>query len=183
VRAGVLEHLSADDLEKNAAEQAVRDALDAVKQRRSALPAAQRLYARTDALDRACAAYDAQTARGKCRALEHQVLGDYVFRDYSRANARDTLPSAQAREATDHYSVLLTPCLQELGEKSGSGRYKISWTILNDGRVTNVDAINVDPHGRLMGCLKDQFAHWRYPRYKGEWQHVEQEFRVSGTTR
>ncbi|HVE81303.1 MAG TPA: hypothetical protein VND93_00580, partial [Myxococcales bacterium] len=65
----------------------------------------------------------------------------------------------------------------------GSGRYKISWTILNDGHVTNVDAINVDPHGRLMGCLKGQFAHWRYPRYKGEWQHVEQEFRVSGTTR
>jgi hypothetical protein len=34
-----------------------------------------------------------------------------------------------------------------------------------------------------MGCIKRQFAHWRYPRYQGEWQHVEQEFRVSGTTR
>lgn len=183
IRAGVLEQFSSDALQKGAAEQAVRDALDAVRQRQSALPAAQRMYARTDALDRACAAYDRETAHGKCRTLEHQVLGGYVFRDYSRANPRDSLPAAQAREATDHYAVLLTPCLQEFGEKSGSGRYKVSWTILNDGRVTNVAAVNVDPNGRLLGCIKGQFGRWRYPRYKGEWQHVEQEFRVSGTTR
>jgi hypothetical protein len=185
MRAGVLEQLSSDALQQGTAEQAVRDALDAVKQRQSALPAAQRLYARTDALDRACAAYDRETAPGKCRALERQVLGGWVFRDYSRASAtaREGLPSAQAREVTDQYAVLLGPCLQEFGEKSGSGRYKVSWTILNDGHVTNVEAVNVDPKGRLIGCLKGQFTRWRYPKYKGEWQHVEQEFHVSGTTR
>ena len=106
----------------------------------------------------------------------------FLFHDYSRAS-RETLPRDEAREATDHYAVLLTSCLQEFGEKSGSGRYKVSWTILNDGHVTNVAAVNVDPQGQLLRCLKSQFAHWRYPRYKGEWQHVEQEFRVSGTTR
>ncbi|HYV45362.1 MAG TPA: hypothetical protein VFA20_10895 [Myxococcaceae bacterium] len=182
LRAGVLEQLASDELQKNAAEQAARDALEAVKLRQSALPASLRLYARTDALDRACAAYDHQTSPGKCRVLERQVLGGYVFHDYSRTS-RDTLPSSTAREATDHYAVLLTSCLQEFGEKSGSGRYKLSWTILNDGHVTNVDAVNVDPQGQLIRCLKSQFAHWRYPRYKGEWQHVEQEFRVGGTAR
>lgn len=182
LRAAVLEQLVSEELQKDAAEQAARDALEAVRLRQSAMPASQRLYARTDALDRACAAYDHQASPGKCRALERQVLGGYVFHDYSRSS-RDTLPRDQAREATDHYAVLLTSCLAEFGEKSGSGRYKVSWTILNDGHVTNVAAVNVDPQGQLIRCLKSQFAHWRYPRYKGEWQHVEQEFRVSGTTR
>ena len=185
LRAAVLEQLASEELEKGAADQAVRDALDAVRLRQSALPASQRLYARTEILDRTCAALEQKAPRGKCRAMEQQVLGGYVFRDYSRTNAsaREGLAPAEARVATDHYSVLLTPCLQEYGEKSGSGRYKISWTILNDGHVTNVEAVNVDPRGRLMGCLKSQFTRWRYPRYKGEYQHVEQEFRVSGTNR
>ncbi len=185
LRAIVLEQLVPEELERGAAEQAVRDALEAVRQRQLTLPAAQRLYARTDVLDRACAAFEQKAPRGKCRVLEREVLGGYVFRDYSRTNAgaAEGLAPAEARVATDHYAVLLTPCLQQYGEKTGSGRYKLSWTILNDGRVTNVAAVNVDPKGRLMGCLKDQFTRWRYPRYKGEYQHVEQEFRVSGTTR
>lgn len=188
LRAGVLEQLSGDELHSGspeAVEQAVRDALEAVKLRQSALPASERFYARTDALDRACAAHDRAAGRGKCRAMEQQVLGGYVFRDYSRksAGASQGLPVAEAREVTDHYTPLLASCLQQHGEKSGSGRYKVRWTILNDGRVTNVEAVNVDPAGRLMGCLKSQFARWRYPKYRGEWQHVEQEFLVSGTTR
>ncbi|HVE81977.1 MAG TPA: hypothetical protein VND93_03985 [Myxococcales bacterium] len=164
MRAATLEQLAADELEAGQAEPAVRDALEAIKQRRVVLPASQRLYARTDALDRACAAFERAAPRGKCRALEHEALGGYVFRDYSRKSGA-TLSASEAREATDHYSVLLTPCLSEYGEKSGSGRYKISWTILNDGRVTNVDAVNIDPQGRMMGCLKSQFTRWRYPRY------------------
>src|SRR5207249_2751318 len=85
LRAEVLEGISAVELSAAQAEPAARDALEAVKQRRLALPASERLYARTPALERACATYEAATSKGKCRALEHQILGDYVFRDYSRA--------------------------------------------------------------------------------------------------
>jgi hypothetical protein len=31
--------------------------------------------------------------------------------------------------------------------------------------------------------VKDQFALWRYPKYKGELQHMDQEFTVTSRTR
>ena len=33
--------------------------------------------------------------------------------------------------------------------------------------------------GRLGQCLRDRFAVWRYPKYAGELQHVEQSFTIS----
>lgn len=179
-RASALETLAKELLAAGDGAGAARAALEAVKLRQGALPASRRPYARTAALDEACAAYGS----GPCRALEKQILGGYVFHDFSRKTVQGPgLPPEEAKKVTDHYQVSLEPCLQQYGEKSGSGRYRISWTLLNDGRVTNVNAVNVDPEGALMGCLKAQLARWRYPKYRGEWQHVEQEFRVSGTAR
>jgi hypothetical protein len=59
-------------------------------------------------------------------------------------------------------------------------RYTVRWAVLNDGRV---DAVHLDKKtrdaGPLAECLRNQFAFWRYPRYEGELQHIEQTFLVS----
>ena len=106
-----------------------------------------------------------------------------MFHDFSRTRplATEGLSREDARRVQDEYAVLLHPCLKANGEKSGGGRYPIGWMILNDGRVTDVHVSPADPEGALVTCLRAQFARWRYPKYSGEWQHVEQEFRVSST--
>jgi hypothetical protein len=62
-------------------------------------------------------------------------------------------------------------------------RFEVRWVVVNDGRVA-------EPHLRrdldeipFAKCVKAQFAEWRYPRYEGEYQNVEQSFTVTATER
>jgi len=65
-------------------------------------------------------------------------------------------------------------------EPPAAEHYGVRWIVLNDGHV---DAVHMDRKDKdqtpLAECLRAQFAVWRYPRYRGEWQHVEQRFLVS----
>lgn len=62
--------------------------------------------------------------------------------------------------------------------------YEVRWMVLNDGRVGDVHLKRkTDEESPLGQCLRDQFAVWRYPKYQGEFQHVEQRFTVSALKR
>jgi len=56
--------------------------------------------------------------------------------------------------------------------------------VFNDGRVGEVHfAQRALDDSELGLCLKAQFETWRYPRYDGEWQHVEQAFTITAVER
>lgn len=150
------------------------------------LPERERLYARTKELEAACPAYDAATGPGACRALEKQVTGKWTFRDYSRESAGDGLPPAVVKEVNEHFAPLMQQCLADQAKRMtppDAQRFEVRWVVVNDGRVA-------EPHLRrdldeipFAKCVKAQFADWRYPRYEGEYQNVEQSFTVTATER
>jgi hypothetical protein len=154
-------------------------ALNAVRFRQRAARASERLYARTEVLDEACAALEAAEGRGACLKLEQRVLGGPVFHDYSRrGEAQEGLSAESLREVHAAYGVLLTPCL-EAEARRRSGTVNVSWTVLNDGRVADPQVHAQAATSPLSSCLRAQLARWRYPKYRGEWQHVDQQFHLS----
>ena len=59
-------------------------------------------------------------------------------------------------------------------------RYTVRWTVRNDGRISEVLLDRRESNeGPLARCMRSQMAVWRYPRYEGELQHVEQSFLVT----
>ncbi len=159
--------------------QSVGHALTAVRLRQQASRASERLYARTDVLDDACAALDEKQGAGACRKLEQKVLGGPVFHDPSQGTTlMDGLPPEMLRSVHAEFGPLLTPCLQAEARRS-SGTVQVSWVVLNDGRIADLAVRQQPATSALSTCLRGQLARWRYPKYRGEWQHVEQEFRLT----
>jgi hypothetical protein len=153
----------------------------------STLPVDKRLWARTPELDQACDALDGKNGAGSCRKLERELAGQYTFRDYSAKQAGEGLSPDAVREVNAHYAVSLEPCLQQQAltlAAPGSQSHEVRWTVGNDGHVTQVAlGRKEEDHGPLGQCLRQQFLVWRYPRYRGELQHVEQVFVVHARER
>lgn len=152
----------------------------------ASLSEAERFYARTKELEAACPAYDAATGPGACRALEKQVTGKWTFRDFSRESAGSGLPPAVVKQVNEHFAPLMQQCLADQAKRMtppDAQRLEVRWVVVNDGRVAepllrrDLDEI---PFAK---CVKAQFAEWRYPRYEGEYQNVEQSFTVTATER
>jgi hypothetical protein len=148
---------------------------------------AERIWARTLDTEAACAAYDANQGPGACRKLEKQLFGAWTFRDFSKDKPREGLSAQQVRTVNEHYAPLLQECLAAQAKRlkpPDSIRYELRWSVLNDGRVGEIHFSRRElDTSELFGCLKQQFESWRYPRYEGEWQHVEQSFTVSASER
>jgi len=152
------------------------------------MPSPDRFYLRTKEVDRLCELLDQREGPGSCRRLEKSLLGTYTFRDYSQQTAtRQGLTVEDVRPVNQHFQVLIRDCLTAEGERMEpwtSLSFRLRWLVLNDGRV---DQVHLDPNhlesGALADCLRKQFAVWRYPRYRGEWQHVEQSFTVTARER
>ncbi|MHB8873302.1 MAG: hypothetical protein ACYC8T_06415 [Myxococcaceae bacterium] len=166
-------------------EEAAKAALSEMQLAASREPVARRRYLRTDEVDRACASLDAKAARGACRKLEKAHLGGYSFRDFSLQQVGEGLPAELIRPVNEQYGVLLEECLAVEATRlvpPASVTYRLRWVVLNDGRV---DAVHVSPadQGELAKCVRAQFGYWRYPRYQGEWQHVEQSFSIRAQPR
>jgi hypothetical protein len=92
------------------------------------------------------------------------------------------LAAEAVREVNAHFGVTLQECLTAEAARlrpPAQERYTVRWTVRNDGRVAE---LLIDKHdandGPLASCLRSQMAVWRYPRYEGELQHVEQTFMV-----
>lgn len=151
------------------------------------VPKDSRLWARTQELDTACAALDGTSGPGACRKLEKAMTGGQTFRDFSLTQAGEGLAPDVVREVNAHYSPSLEPCLQQQAQRlvpPSSQSHEVRWTVGNEGRVLRVSLNRAEAHqGALGQCLRQQFLIWRYPRYRGELQHVEQVFVVHARER
>lgn len=142
----------------------------------------ERLWVRPATVDKACAKYEATAGEGACRKLEHQVNGGWSFRDYSKGPPVDGLSPEQVKAVNEHYAPLLQECLEAQARRlkpPDAERFEVSWTVQNDGRVRDAHLRRDLEDSLLAKCLRQQFAPWRYPRFTGELQHIEQSFLVS----
>ncbi len=142
----------------------------------------ERRYVRPAALDQACAAYDKANKPGACRAEEKQTLGYWTFRDFSREKPKsDGLTADQVKAVFDNYAPLLQSCLLEQAKRMtppDAARFETRWVVFNDGRAGDAHLRRDQDDWPLADCLRAQFRYWRYPRFNGEYQHVEQTFTV-----
>lgn len=151
------------------------------------LPADRRPYARSPEVDKYCAAYDAKAGAGACRKLEKKLNGEWVFRDFSAGKGAKEFPADKVKSVNEHFNCLLQECLTLEAERLTPPEqvvYDVHWSVTNDGRVGEVGLGRKDQEaGPMLACLKRQFLVWRYPKYVGELQHVEQRFTVSAHER
>lgn len=152
----------------------------------AALPEPERRWQRTAALEQTCAAYDKAHGAGTCRGVEKKTLGYWTFRDWSRDAAGTGLSAEQVRTVNEHFSPLLQECLGEQARRMtppDAARFEVRWVVFNDGRVGEAHLRRDLDDSLLAKCLRAQFSGWRYPRYEGEFQNVEQSFTVTATER
>lgn len=151
------------------------------------LPPDKKRYARTPEVDKVCAALDARDGAGACRKLEKQLLGEYIFKDFSTQRAGNGLAADTVRAVNEHYIVSLQECLAAEATRlvpPAYETYQVGWMVQNDGRVDQVHMARKDQdETELALCLRRVFPLWRYPRYEGEAQHIEQSFTVSAHQR
>lgn len=166
---------------------AVKLALREVQVVADTLPDDEKRWARTPTLDQACLSYDATHAVGACRFLEKKTLGRWTFHDYSREKpSGEGLSAEQVRMVNDHFGPLLQECLAEQAKRMmppDAQRFDVRWVVFNDGRVGEAHLRRDLDQTPLANCLREQFGWWRYPRYEGEYQNVEQAFTVTASER
>lgn len=171
---------------KNDTDRAVKLALREVAVIMATLPEEGRAWARTGLLDQTCVSYDTAHGAGSCRALERKTLGRWTFHDFSREPAGEGLSPDQVRTVNEHFAPLLQECLAEQARRMtppDAQRFEVRWVVFNDGRVGEVHLRRDLDETLIAKCLRAQFAGWRYPKYEGEYQNVEQAFTVTAVER
>ncbi|MDP2274889.1 MAG: hypothetical protein Q8K32_29375 [Archangium sp.] len=171
---------------KNDVDGAVKLAMREVAVISAGLPEEGRAWARTAMLDQTCVSYDTAHGAGSCRALERKVLGRWTFHDYSRDQAGQGLSADQVRTVNEHFAPLLQECLADQAKRMtppDAQRFEVRWVVFNDGRVGEAHLRRDLDETQLAKCLRAQFNGWRYPRYEGEYQNVEQSFTVTAVER
>lgn len=186
LRHKALAKLEALALAANDLEGAVKLALEDLAIATSLVDPELRLWVRPAELDRLCTKYDASAGAGACRKLEKAVTGGWTFRDFSKDRPSDGLSPDQVKAVNEHYAPLLQVCLSDQARRlipPDAQRFEVSWTVQNDGRVRDAHLRRDLEDSLLAKCLRQQFSAWRYPRFTGELQHVEQSFLVSAVER
>jgi hypothetical protein len=171
---------------KNDADSAVKLALREVAIVASLLPEDGKAWARTGTLDQTCVSYDTAHGAGSCRALERKTLGRWTFHDFSKDQGGQGLTADQVRIVNEHFAPLLQECLAEQARRMtppDAQRFEVHWVVFNDGRVGEVHLRKELDESAIAKCLRAQFNGWRYPRYEGEYQNVEQSFTVTAVER
>jgi hypothetical protein len=171
---------------KNDVDGAAKYALREVGVIMAALPEENKAWARTGMLDQTCVSYDTAHTPGSCRALEKKTLGRWTFHDYSKEQAGQGLSADQVRSVNEHFAPLLQECLAEQAKRMtppDAQRFEVRWVVFNDGRVGEVHMKKEHDQSQLAKCLRAQFNGWRYPKYEGEYQNVEQSFTVTAVVR
>ena len=186
VRLAALEAVAAQKLADGEHEAAVRALIDGHQGLVAAVDSSLRRWVRSPAFDATCVAFDEKTKPGTCRALERKLTGGWTFRDFSRQVAGEALSADAVRQVNEHYNPLIQECLTAQARRMtapASDTWEVKWIVLNDGRVTEVTMRQDFGSATLASCMKAQFAWWRYPRYEGEFQHVQQNFAVKAAQR
>ncbi len=189
-RRKALNALTAIDLSGKKTESALAHALRENAIFASTLPEPERPWARSAKLEQLCAQYDTANGPGSCRKLEKQTNGAWSFKDFSAAKPQATttagLSADQVKVVNEHYSPPLQSCLSDQARRlvaPDQAQYEVRWVVFNDGRVGEVHLQANLEQSPLAACLRRQFSLWRYPRFEGEWQNVQQTFTVSAATR
>lgn len=153
------------------------------------LPLEQRYWSRTQLVDVACAAYDREKGVDACRQLEKQVVGYYVFHDFSKEHLEDRqlIGHEKLVQVNEHYSILIKDCLaleiREIADKAQVS-YLVNWLVLTDGHVDNFHSVTTaQEQSRFVTCLREQFGYWRYPTHESGPQRIKQGFSVKSTMR
>jgi hypothetical protein len=144
------------------------------------------LWARAESLDKLCQKFEARSGAGSCRKLEQQLNGALSFRDFSKENAGNFLGLPVVRKVNEHYAPLFEACLKEQAFRMAPAetlRLEARWVISNEGRVVEAHFQKTLDGSEVVSCLRKQFAYWRYPRFTGEVQNVEQVFTVTAAKR
>ncbi len=186
LRRKALAALVAKDLEKKNPDLALKHALVDLQVHVARLPEPLRPWGRPPELDRVCAQVDLAKGAGACRKAEKQALGTLTFKDFSTAKSGEGLSADAVREVNEHYAPLMQECLGEQARRltpPDAERYQVRWTVFPDGRVGDAHLRRDQDESELAKCLRKQFVVWRYPRYEGEWQHVEQSYTVTAVER
>ncbi|MFT3713136.1 MAG: hypothetical protein QM817_36235 [Archangium sp.] len=186
LRRRALGKLIAHARKENDVDGAVKLALREVQIIANALPDPERTWSRTATLDQTCVSFDTSHGAGSCRALEKKTLGRWTFHDYSREAAGEGLSADQVRMVNDHFGPLLQECLADQAKRMtppDAQRFEVRWVVFNDGRVGEAHLRKDLDATPLANCLRTQFVTWRYPRYDGEFQNVEQAFTVTASER
>ena len=170
-------------------EEAAKTALLGAEAFASTLPLERRYWARTKSVEVACATYDKLKGTDACRALEKQVVGYYVFHDFSREHLgdRQLISHEKLVQVNEHYGILIKDCLaaeiRQIADKAAVS-YLVNWLVINSGRVDNFHSISTDQdQSRFVTCLREQFGYWRYPSHEGDPQRIKQGFSVKSTMR
>lgn len=147
------------------------------------LGAGQQTYCFLPVAQAACARFDARSGPGACRKLEARTFPDACYRDYSKAKVSADAVKARVGEVGEHFGPSLLPCFEAQAKRlvaPAFEKYGVAWRLSHAGRVEQVHMQRKDlEDSPLAQCLKEKFALWRYPRYDGEHQHVEQVFTVT----
>lgn len=168
---------------------AAKSALQGAEAWASTLTLERRPWARTVMTDVACAAYDKAHGVDACRQLEKQVVGSYVFHDFSVEHLEDRqlISHEKLVEVNAHFHVLIKDCLaaeiQQLEDRAAVS-YLVNWLVISNGQVDNFHSVSSEQdQSRFVRCLREQFGYWRYPSHESDPQRIQQGFSVKSTTR
>jgi hypothetical protein len=148
-------------------------------------PVALRFWTRSANWNAACPVLE-RTSPGQCRAIEKQKLEALTYVDFSLQNAGEGLGPNQVKTVNAHYGPTLDNCLSEQARRMtppDSQAFQLNWIVGNDGLVKEAHLRKDLDETLLALCLRKQFALWRYPKFSGEFQNVEQTFTVTATKR
>ena len=181
LRKKALQKLVARAKADNKPDEALQYALREVLVGNENLSPQERRFTRTATLEAACVAYDKAHKPGECRAVEKKTLGYWTFRDWSRDKPSPGLTPEQVKQVNEHFAPLLQECLAEQARRMtppDAQKFDVRWVVFSDGRVGEAH-LRKDLDGwPLADCLRAQFVTWRYPRFEGDFQNVEQSFTV-----
>lgn len=177
------------ELAEGNVEDATKSALQGAEAFSTTLPLDQRFWARTKMVDVTCPAYDKLKGTDACRQLEKQVVGFYVFHDFSREHLpdRQLISHEKLVAVNEHYGILIKDCLaaeiREIADKAAVS-YLVNWLVITTGRVDNFHSVSSEQdQSRFVKCLRAQFGYWRYPSHEGDPQRIKQGFSVKSTMR
>lgn len=181
LRKKALQKLVARAKADNKPDEALQYALREVVVGNENLSPQERRFTRTNTLEAACVAYDKAHKPGDCRAVEKKTLGYWTFRDWSRDKPTAGLTPEQVKQVNEHFAPLLQECLAEQARRMtppDAQKFDVRWVVFSDGRVGEAHLRKDLDAWPLADCLRAQFVSWRYPRFEGDFQNVEQSFTV-----
>jgi len=152
------------ELAEGSIEDAAKTALQGAEAYASTLPLERRYWARTPMVDVACKAYDKLKGTDACRQLEKQVVGFYVFHDFSTEHLgeRQLISHEKLVAVNEHYGILIKDCLaaeiRQIADKAAVS-YLVNWLVITTGRVDNFHSNSSDQdQSRFVTCLRDPFG-------------------------